>query len=266
MPVHTPLLHAPLQQSALVAHEPPLGEHMPAEHTPFAQIWLQQSVLVAHIEPSGKHIAVAEHTPPEQMFEQHSADWTQAPPLAVHAGSFGKSTPTATMPLRCISRVTWLMIPASTDATTGSLTHVALRPGFTPAQLRLYAAAENVTAPRGIPETFLKSDGVPGGTSKDRVTVRVLPCAVSVMHRTSPGTVMTASEISPVVSGSAVPPVPPEHPVPAPTRAARRSAASVATNTRMPSGRRFDMRVPLCLRSVTRSKRPGPSPKGGGRV
>jgi hypothetical protein len=96
MPEHTPFVQAPLQQSALVAHIPPLGEHVPIEHTPFVQAPLQQSALVWHIEPLGKHIALAEQMPPEQSDEQHSADFTQTPPLAVHEGSFGKSMPTAT--------------------------------------------------------------------------------------------------------------------------------------------------------------------------
>src|SRR6516164_7348350 len=121
-----------------------------AEQTPLVQNPLQQSALVSHIAPSGKHIAEEEHTPAEQIVEQHSADCTHAAPLAVHVGSVGKSTPTATSPLRCISRVTWLTMPISTEATTGSLTQPACVIGPTFMQSVLYADAENVTAPRGM--------------------------------------------------------------------------------------------------------------------
>jgi hypothetical protein len=93
-----PPMQKPLQQLALVMHAVPLGAHMfiVGEQTPFAQLPLQHSAFVMHIVPSGPHIVAVEHTPPEQIDEQHSADWTQTPPLAVQVGSFGKSIPTAT--------------------------------------------------------------------------------------------------------------------------------------------------------------------------
>jgi hypothetical protein len=68
-----------------------------------------------------------------------------------------------------------LTIPKTTDARTGSLTQSADSMGPTPMQFLLYADAENVTAPRGIPVTSSMIDDAPGITSNDRVTVRVLP-------------------------------------------------------------------------------------------
>jgi len=76
-----PVVHAPVQHSAAVMHDWPLGLHA-APQMPLLQTPVQQSAKPTQVEPSG----LQPQTPPTHLFEQHSAAVMQASPSGKHMG------------------------------------------------------------------------------------------------------------------------------------------------------------------------------------